>query len=360
MRKEFQDILTAVQAGREADLVRTVNGQPVVRRFLPPERLVLLGGGHVSLALYEAARKVGFAVSVADDRPAFASYTRFPEAREVVCDSFENALPRLHIGAGDFVCVLTRGHKDDVTCMKYLLQGNEPRYLGMIGSHRRVKGLFDLLAEEGFDRDRISRVHAPIGLSIGAVTPAEIAVSILAELIAVRHTLPAGEGVLPQQNTDLDALRFLADDSRVGRGNWLAGASSHARATWSGLAFERLCLQHVPQIKRALGIAGVSTAVHAARIPPGPDGEPGAQIDLVLDRADGIANLCEMKYSSDLFAVSSKYRSELLAKVSAYQRAFGARKTVHVTLVTATGLRPNENADVVQSEVRLADLFADA
>ena len=214
MRKEFQDILTAVQAGREADLVRTVNGQPVVRRFLPPERLVLLGGGHVSLALYEAARKVGFAVSVADDRPAFASYTRFPEAREVVCDSFENALPRLHIGAGDFVCVLTRGHKDDVTCMKYLLQGNEPRYLGMIGSHRRVKGLFDLLAEEGFDRDRISRVHAPIGLSIGAVIPAEIAVSILAELIAGRHTLPAGEGVLPQQNTDLDALRFLADDSR--------------------------------------------------------------------------------------------------------------------------------------------------
>ena len=214
MRKEFQGILTAVQAGREADLVRTVNGQPVVRRFLPPERLVLLGGGHVSLALYEAARKVGFAVSVADDRPAFASYARFPEAKEVVCDSFENALPRLHIGAGDFVCVLTRGHRDDVTCMKYLLQGNEPRYLGMIGSHRRVKGLFDLLAEEGFDRDRISRVHAPIGLSIGAVTPAEIAVSILAELIAVRHTLPAGEGVLPQQNTDLDALRFLADDSR--------------------------------------------------------------------------------------------------------------------------------------------------
>ena len=214
MRKEFQDILTAVQAGREADLVRTVNGQPVVRRFLPPERLVLLGGGHVSLALYEAARKVGFSVSVADDRPAFASYARFPEAKEVVCDSFEAALPRLHIGAGDFVCVLTRGHKDDVTCMKYLLQGNEPRYLGMIGSHRRVKGLFDLLAEEGFDRDRISRVHAPIGLSIGAVTPAEIAVSILAELIAVRHTLPAGEGVLPQQNTDLDALRFLADDTR--------------------------------------------------------------------------------------------------------------------------------------------------
>ena len=213
MRKEFQDILAAVENGREATLTRTVGEATYVRRFLPPERLILLGGGHVSLALYEAARRVDFAVTVVDDRPAFANFTRFPEAKEVVCDSFENALPRLHIGAGDFVCVLTRGHRDDVTCMKYLLRGNEPRYLGMIGSHRRVKGLFELLAEEGFDKERIGRVHAPIGLSIGAVTPAEIAVSILAELIAARHALPAGEGVLPQQNTDLDALRFLRDDS---------------------------------------------------------------------------------------------------------------------------------------------------
>ena len=214
MRKEFQDILAAVESGREATLTRTVGEATYVRRFLPPERLILLGGGHVSLALYEAARRVDFAVTVVDDRPAFASYARFPEAREVICDSFENALPRLHIGAGDFVCVLTRGHRDDVTCVRYLLQGNEPRYLGMIGSRRRVKGLFDMLMEEGYDAERIGRVHAPIGLSIGAVTPAEIAVSICAELIAARHAQPAVEGLLPQQNTDLDALRFLMDDSR--------------------------------------------------------------------------------------------------------------------------------------------------
>ncbi|MBR3135642.1 MAG: XdhC family protein [Clostridia bacterium] len=214
MRKEFQDILESVRAGREATLTRTVDGRVYTRRFLPPERLVLLGGGHVSLALYEAAVKVGFAVTVVDDRPAFSSYARFPEAKEVICDSFEDALPRLHIGAGDFVCVLTRGHKDDVTCMKYLLRGNEPRYLGMIGSHRRVKGLFELLVEEGFDQARLARVHAPIGLSIGAVTPAEIAVSILAELIAARHALPTGDELLPQQNTDLEALSFLSDDSR--------------------------------------------------------------------------------------------------------------------------------------------------
>ena len=214
MRKEFQGILAAVAAGREATLTRQVGEQTYVRRFLPPERLILLGGGHVSLALYEAARRVDFAVSVVDDRPAFASFTRFPEAREVLCDSFESALPRLNIGAGDFVCVLTRGHRDDVTCVKHLLGGNEPRYLGMIGSKRRVKGLFEMLAEEGYDRERIGRIHAPIGLSIGAVTPAEIAVSICAELIAARHAQPAVAGLLPQQNTDLDALRFLADDSR--------------------------------------------------------------------------------------------------------------------------------------------------
>ena len=214
MRKEFQGILAAVAAGREATLTRQVGEQTYVRRFLPPERLILLGGGHVSLALYEAARRVDFAVSVVDDRPAFASFTRFPEAREVLCDSFESALPRLNIGAGDFVCVLTRGHRDDVTCVKHLLGGNEPRYLGMIGSRRRVKGLFDMLAAEGYDRERIGRIHAPIGLSIGAVTPAEIAVSILAELIAARPAQPTVEGLLPQQNTDLDALRFLADDSR--------------------------------------------------------------------------------------------------------------------------------------------------
>ena len=214
MRKEFQDILGAVEAGREATLTRRVGEAVYLRRFLPPERLILLGGGHVSLALYEAALPLGFAVTVVDDRPAFASYTRFPQAKEVVCDSFEAALPRLNVGAGDFVCVLTRGHKDDTTCMRSLLAGNEPRYLGMIGSHRRVKGLFELLGEEGFDRERIGRVHAPIGLSIGAVTPQEIAVSIAAELIAARHAQPAAAGLLPQQNTDLDALRFLADDSR--------------------------------------------------------------------------------------------------------------------------------------------------
>lgn len=152
-------------------------------------------------------------------------------------------------------------------------------------------------------------------------------------------------------------LRFLADPAKRASGNWLADATSPGRAAWSGLAFEQLCLAHVAQIKLALGISGVAASVFAARIPPGGDGEPGAQIDLAIDRADGIVNLCEMKYAAKPFAITEKYRLEILDKVDAWQRAFGARKAVHVTFVTAEGIRFGAGADIVQAEVRLDDLF---
>ena len=153
-------------------------------------------------------------------------------------------------------------------------------------------------------------------------------------------------------------LRFLEDSSRRGRGNWLAGAQSHARSTWSGLAFEELCLSHVPQIKAALGISGVSTSVYAARIPSGPDGEPGAQIDLAIDRADGIVNLCEMKYSEKPFAVSESYRQSILDKVEAWRRTFGTKKAVHVTFVASAGVKPGGGADVIQTIIGLDALFS--
>lgn len=152
-------------------------------------------------------------------------------------------------------------------------------------------------------------------------------------------------------------FRFLADSAKLQRGNWLAGTNSPARIAWSGLAFEQVCLLHVGQIKRALGISGVATSVYACRIPPGPDGEPGAQIDLVLDRADGIVELCEMKYTREPFAVSEEYRAKILDKVAAWRRAFPSRKAIHVALVSASGLRANANTDVIQAEICLEDLF---
>ena len=151
---------------------------------MPRERLIVLGGGHIALPVCEFGAKCGFEVHVVDDRPDFANRRRFPDAAEVICDSFENGIRRLGISAFDYVVVITRGHRHDADCLRALLPGEDPAYLGMIGSRRRTKGLLEMLKEEGFDPDRLAKICTPIGLDIGAITPAEIAVSILSEVIA--------------------------------------------------------------------------------------------------------------------------------------------------------------------------------
>ena len=185
-RNEFCAIAERIKRGESADWTRRIDGREVVRRFVPRERLILLGGGHVALALSRMAEMLDFAVTVVDDRPDFANYTRFPAAERVVCDAFVPSIASLAIRAGDYVCILTRGHRWDGECLRALLAGTEPSYLGMIGSRRRVAGLFDALRADGFDAERIARIHAPIGLAIGSQTPEEIAVSIAAQLIAFR------------------------------------------------------------------------------------------------------------------------------------------------------------------------------
>lgn len=211
-QNEFQDILARVERGETAALSRSVEGAAYTRRFVPRERLILLGGGHVSFALAKLAATLEFAVTVVDDRPAFANRERFPDA-EVVCDAFAPAIASLAVRRSDCVCVLTRGHRWDGECLRALLAGTEPSYLGMIGSKRRVKGLLGALKDEGFDAERLARIHAPIGLAIGAVTPEEIAVSIAAQLIEHRRAKPEeiDHGALEQTNTDLSLLRFLAE-----------------------------------------------------------------------------------------------------------------------------------------------------
>ena len=214
---EFQRILARLEHGERAELTRTVEGARCVRRFVPRERLILLGGGHVALALANLAQTLDFAVTVVDDRSDFANRERFPRAEQIVCDAFESAVAALDIRASDYVCVLTRGHRWDRECLRALLSGTEPSYLGMIGSRRRVKGLMESLAAEGFDGAALARIHAPIGLMIGAVTPEEIAVSIAAQLIEHRHAQPetADDAVMAQTNADLTALRFLASGEKA-------------------------------------------------------------------------------------------------------------------------------------------------
>ena len=216
LTNEFREIAAALARGQSADLILDINGTHCVRRFLPEERLILLGGGHIAQPLCAMGSMLDFRVTVVDDRPDFANHQRFPEAARVICDSFDHALIGLQIRPNDYVCVITRGHRWDGECLRRILRGPQPTYLGMIGSRRRVTGLMALLEEEGFDPDALAAIHAPIGLPIGGVTPAEIAVSICAQLVEHRRSLPqqeAAEGLLVQTNTDPALVQYLAEST---------------------------------------------------------------------------------------------------------------------------------------------------
>lgn len=145
----------------------------------------VFGCGHVSTCLASLVRTVGFKLVVADDRPTFANRERFPEANEIVVDAYEVLLEKLRIDENSYLIIVTRGHLYDMIVLKQALRTNA-RYIGMIGSGRKIRMLYDNLVKEGISKDLLKRVHAPIGLDIGAETPEEIAVSILAELIHVR------------------------------------------------------------------------------------------------------------------------------------------------------------------------------
>lgn len=183
--------------------------------MLPQERLLVLGGGHIALHLVEFAARCGFTVTVADDRPDFANRARFPLAENVICDSFENAIRGMKLTPYDYVVIITRGHRHDADCLRVILPGVQPAYLGLIGSRRRVKGLMEMLAEEGYSRENMARICTPIGLPIGAVTPQEIAISILSELIAYKR-LPehSRDGVrcCCDSDVELSTLQYLAEN----------------------------------------------------------------------------------------------------------------------------------------------------
>ncbi len=210
----FNEIRDAVKAGHSAKYETEYDGQKFIRKFVPEDRLIILGAGHIARPLCEIASMLEYSVVVVDDRPDFANTVRFPKAAEVICDSFENALERIGIRDSDYVCVVTRGHRYDGACLRHILSGTMPFYLGMIGSRRRVIELMNLLEEEGFSRERLNQIHAPIGVPIGAVTVEEIAVSIIAQLIECRRSVPDAdkEVILEQTNSDGELLDYLADN----------------------------------------------------------------------------------------------------------------------------------------------------
>jgi xanthine dehydrogenase accessory factor len=159
-----------------------------IEPVLPPAELYIFGAGHVAASLYKVARIAGFDITVVDDREVYASRERFPEAQEVIAEDFDKVTARLQLSESSYIVIVTRGHHDDMRVLRWAVQ-TPARYIGMIGSKRKTIRIFRELQKEGLAPELFDRVHAPVGLDIGAITPEEIAVSITAELIAKRRNV---------------------------------------------------------------------------------------------------------------------------------------------------------------------------
>jgi len=157
-----------------------------IEPVLPPALLYIFGAGHVAYNLYKVATIAGFDVVVVDDREAYANRERFPDAREVIAEDFEAVTARIDPPESSHIVIVTRGHRDDMRVLRWAVN-TRARYLGMIGSRRKTISIYKELEKEGIPAEKFAHVHAPVGLEIGAVTPEEIAVAIVAEMIAVRR-----------------------------------------------------------------------------------------------------------------------------------------------------------------------------
>jgi len=185
------DRMAEMLRSRQPGIVKLAWQSKEIRVFVEPiypqARLVILGGGHIALPLAALGKILDFHVTVVDDRPDFANRARFPDADEVLCQDFSEAIRSLNIGPSSYLIIVTRGHRHDRTCLEEVMKQGPAAYVGMIGSRRKVAAVLNDLRETGTDPARLGDIYAPIGLDIGAQTPEEIAVSIMAEIIMVQH-----------------------------------------------------------------------------------------------------------------------------------------------------------------------------
>ena len=157
----------------------------VIEPLVPSSVLYIYGAGHISQPIAKIAKMVGFYVIVMDDRRDFANQERFPEADEIVVDDFDFLSQHLPMDADPYAVIVTRGHKHDAIVLEEVLKAPH-RYIGMIGSKRKVHIIYETLKAKGADEKLLAAVHAPIGIDINAETPEEIALSIVSELVKVR------------------------------------------------------------------------------------------------------------------------------------------------------------------------------
>src|SRR6202789_1607914 len=157
-----------------------------VEPVVPQPRAYIFGGGHVSKSLSRVATLAGFATVIVDDREAFANKERFPEAEETFAEEYETVFPKLNVTSTSYLIIVTRGHRDDMRVLRWAV-GTHACYISMIGSKRKTISVIHELEREGQPRAAFERIFAPMGLEIRAESPEEIAVSVVAEMIAVRR-----------------------------------------------------------------------------------------------------------------------------------------------------------------------------
>jgi xanthine dehydrogenase accessory factor len=179
-----------------------------VEPVVPQPRAFIFGAGHISKSLSKVANLAGFSTIIVDNREAFANRERFPEADEIFAEEYEEVFPKIPIRDTSYVVIVTRGHRDDMRVMRWAV-GTNAKYIAMIGSKRKVIGVVKELEKEGIPRESFERTFAPMGLDIGAITPEEIAVSIVAEMIAMRRTPETGWRSLSKSLFASESLRAL-------------------------------------------------------------------------------------------------------------------------------------------------------
>jgi len=180
-----------------------------VEAIVPQPKAFIFGAGHISKSLCKVATLAGFNVSVIDNREQYANRERFPEAEEVFAEEYEDLFPKLAIRDTSYVIIVTRGHRDDMRVLRWAMD-TQARYISMIGSRRKVIGVMKELEKEGVAKTGLDRLFAPMGFDIGAITPEEIAVSVVAEMIAARRNPEANWRQHSKSIFQADAAKALA------------------------------------------------------------------------------------------------------------------------------------------------------
>ncbi len=157
-----------------------------IEGYTTPPTLIIMGGGHVGKAIYNSAIPLGMDVYIADDRTDYANFNRFPLAKGVVVSEFSNALNSIPMNKNSYIVIATRGHRQDDSALESAIQ-TPARYVGLMGSVRKTLLIFKNLLSKGYSKQTLEKIYAPIGLNIGAITPEEIAISIMSEIIMIRR-----------------------------------------------------------------------------------------------------------------------------------------------------------------------------